>query len=76
MVDTNGVNTPMFNHCEMSKYGTDTLANILLYRSIVGALQYVTLTRHDIAYFSIKVVKLCEIPLKLIGVWSYEYLGT
>lgn len=57
MVDTNGVNTPMFNHYEMSKYGTDTLTNISLYRSIVGALRYVTLTRHDITYFSIKLVK-------------------
>lgn len=37
MVDANGVNTRMFIHCKLSKYGTDTILDPSLYRSKVGA---------------------------------------
>lgn len=50
MVGANGVNTPMFSSCKLSKYVTDVLSNPTNSMSIVCALQYVTLTRPDIAF--------------------------
>src|ERR1051325_5690794 len=38
MEDAHGVAAPMFSHCKPSKFGTDTMQDPLLYRSIVGAL--------------------------------------
>lgn len=48
MKGANGINTPMFNHCKLSKHGTYVIYDPTLYKSTVGALQYVTLTRSDI----------------------------
>lgn len=39
-----GVPTPMVNTCKLSKHGTNVLTGPLLYRLIVEALQYLTLT--------------------------------
>lgn len=45
MLDSKGISTPMMNNCKLSKHGTDTLPDPQPYHSVVGALQYVTLTR-------------------------------
>ena len=63
MDTTNGVGAPMLNHCKPSKYGTDFVEEPLLYRSIVGALQYVTLTTPDIAYSVNKAYQFMASPL-------------
>lgn len=53
----NGIATQMLSNLKLSKTGCDTLKDPHQYRSIVGALQYVTLTRPEIAY---SVNKLCQ----------------
>lgn len=42
--DANPINSPMVNNCKLSRFGTDSLSYPQLYRSIVGALQYATIT--------------------------------
>lgn len=50
MEGANGTNTSMFSQCKLSKHGTNVIPDPSYYRSIIGALQYVTLTQQDIAY--------------------------
>ncbi|PNX69458.1 putative copia-type protein, partial [Trifolium pratense] len=54
----------MVNTCRLSKFGTDTMQDASLYRSTVGALQYATLTRPDIAYSVNKVCQFMPHPLE------------
>ncbi|CAJ2673651.1 unnamed protein product [Trifolium pratense] len=63
MADAKGINTPMVSSLKLSKFGTDELPDPLEYRSIVGALQYVTLTRPDIAFCVNKVCQFLSRPL-------------
>lgn len=55
MIDCKGVATPMASTTKISKFGTDKLSDPNTYRSLVGALQYVTLTQLEIAYVVNKV---------------------
>lgn len=55
MTDANLINTPMVNSCKLSKYDTDSIFEPQLYRSVVVALQYVTITRPEIAFSANKV---------------------
>lgn len=56
------LSTPMVVGKQLSKYGNDDFDNVSMYRSIVGALQYVTLTRPDIAYAVNKVCQYMQCP--------------
>lgn len=56
--------SPMFSSCKLNKEGTDVMSNPQLYRSIVGALQYATLTRPEIAYSINKVCQFMANPLE------------
>lgn len=47
---------------KLSRYGTDTLQDPSHYRSIVGALQYLTLTRPEISYSANKVCQFMANP--------------
>ena len=58
-----GVTTPMFSHCKLNKHGSDTMQDPTLYRSTVGALQYVTLTRPEIAFSVNKACQFMASPL-------------
>ncbi|KAF7835545.1 retrovirus-related Pol polyprotein from transposon TNT 1-94 [Senna tora] len=49
--------TPMSAFTKLSSSGTSSMDNSSLYRSIVGALQYATITRPDITY---SVNKVCQ----------------
>ncbi|KAI5438411.1 hypothetical protein KIW84_024237 [Lathyrus oleraceus] len=57
MVNANGVPTPMPSTCKLSKHASEPFFDASLYRYIVGALQYVTLTRPDITF---SVNKVCQ----------------
>ncbi|GAU30708.1 hypothetical protein TSUD_39320 [Trifolium subterraneum] len=57
------IGSPMANSCRLSKFGTDIMQDASLYRSTVGALQYATLTRPDIAYSVNKVCQFMSHPL-------------
>jgi histone deacetylase 1/2 len=64
MEDSNPIGSPMVNSCRLSKFGTDSLLDPSLYRSVVGALQYATLTRPDIAFSVNKVCQFMAQPLE------------
>nr|KYP36829.1 Retrovirus-related Pol polyprotein from transposon TNT 1-94 [Cajanus cajan] len=56
MQDSKPVKTPLPPSCRMPTDSTENFDNPGLYRSVLGALQYATITRPDIAY---SVNKLC-----------------
>jgi histone deacetylase 1/2 len=58
------IGSPMVSSCRLSKFGTDTMSDPSLYRSTVGALQYATLTRPDIAFSVNKVCQFMAHPLE------------
>jgi histone deacetylase 1/2 len=64
MEDSNPIGSPMASNCRLSRAGSNTLNDPTLYRSIVGALQYVTLTRPDIAFSVNKVCQFMSRPLE------------
>ncbi|RVW22991.1 Retrovirus-related Pol polyprotein from transposon RE1 [Vitis vinifera] len=45
MNNANGINTPMISGQQLTTSGSGTVKDVQLYRSVVGALQYVTITR-------------------------------
>lgn len=53
------VSTPMTTGQIFFTDGSDQVKNVQLYRSIVGVLQYATITRPEITYSVIKYVNSC-----------------
>jgi histone deacetylase 1/2 len=64
MDNANPIGSPMASSCRLSKFGSDVLPDPTLYRSTVGALQYATLTRPDIAFSVNKVCQFMAQPLE------------
>lgn len=62
-----GVPTPMLSTCKLSKHGSSSFSDASLYRSVVGALQYVTLTRPDIAFSFNQACQFMASPLEAHG---------
>ncbi|XP_050908608.1 uncharacterized mitochondrial protein AtMg00810-like [Lathyrus oleraceus] len=54
----------MQSTCKLTKVGSPALADSYMYKSVVGALQYATFTRLDIAYSVNKVCQFMSHPLK------------
>ncbi|KAI5382563.1 hypothetical protein KIW84_070123 [Lathyrus oleraceus] len=50
MSTANGMPTPMISSSKLSKVGSHTLSDPTQFRSIVGALQYATLTRPELSF--------------------------
>ncbi|XP_060969448.1 uncharacterized mitochondrial protein AtMg00810-like [Cannabis sativa] len=63
MQNVNTQNTPMNSGLKLSNYGSEPVKDATLYRSIVGALQYATVTRPEIAYSISKVCQFMHQPL-------------
>ncbi|XP_019429706.1 PREDICTED: uncharacterized protein LOC109337236 [Lupinus angustifolius] len=60
--------TPMGTSCKLTKSGSEQFEDPTLYRSIVGAMQYATVTRPDLAF---SVNKVCQFMSKpLLQHWS------
>ncbi|KAI5407439.1 hypothetical protein KIW84_053630 [Lathyrus oleraceus] len=63
MWNANGTPTHMLINCKVSKHGTSLLLDPHLYRFIVGAMQYVYLTRLDIMFGMNKACQFMSSPL-------------
>ncbi|XP_028191519.1 uncharacterized protein LOC114377278 [Glycine soja] len=57
MAEAHSISSPMVSNCNLSKHSVDAFHDPFLYRSIVSALQYATLTRPE---FSFAVNKVCQ----------------
>ncbi|XP_062080773.1 uncharacterized mitochondrial protein AtMg00810-like [Humulus lupulus] len=64
MQEAKSQGTPMNAGLKLSTYGSDSVSDPSLYRSIVGALQYATVTRPEIAYSVNKVSQFMHNPLE------------
>jgi histone deacetylase 1/2 len=64
MIDSAPVNTPMQSTCKLSKTGSPALSDPFMYRSVVGALQYATITRPELSYSVNKVCQFMSHPLE------------
>ena len=56
--------TPMNSGLRLSSYGSDPVLDVTLYRSIVGGLQYATITRPEISFSVNKVAQFMQSPLQ------------
>lgn len=78
MMDSNPINSPMVSSCKLSRFGTNSISDPQMYRSVVEALQYVTLTRPEIAFSVNKVCQFMAHPLethwKAVKIWILRYL--
>nr|KYP59278.1 Retrovirus-related Pol polyprotein from transposon TNT 1-94 [Cajanus cajan] len=63
MAEAHGAPSPMFSNCKLSRSGTDFFHDPTLFRSVVGALQYATLTRPEISFAVNKVCQFMANPL-------------
>lgn len=64
MAEAQPISSPMVSSCKLSKMGSDLFSDPTLYRSVVGALQYATLTRPEISFSVNKVCQFMSQPLK------------
>ncbi|XP_020234533.1 uncharacterized protein LOC109814495 [Cajanus cajan] len=62
MVTTKPVKTPMTASLKLTNNDKDPCENPSLYRSIVGSLQYLTITRPEISFFVNKVCQFMQEP--------------
>lgn len=63
MAEANAISSPMVSSCKLSKQGSDYMPDPATYRSVVGALQYTTITRPEISYAVNKVCQYMSAPL-------------
>ncbi|GAU13081.1 hypothetical protein TSUD_173810 [Trifolium subterraneum] len=64
MVDCKPINTPMMSSCKLSKVGSAGMSDTTLYRSVVGSLQYATITRPEISFAVNKVCQFMSAPFE------------
>ena len=64
MAEAHSISSPMVSNCKLSKYGADLFQDSTLYNSVLGALQYATLTRPEISFVVNKVCKFMAKPLE------------
>ncbi|XP_020204384.1 uncharacterized protein LOC109789763 [Cajanus cajan] len=64
MENSNSITSPMVSGCKLSKSGSDKFLDVSLYRSVVGALQYATITRPEISFSVNKVCQFMSNPLE------------
>lgn len=64
VLEAKAIGTPMVANLKLSKHGNDLLDDPSFYRSIVGALQYATLTRPEICFSVNKACLFLAQPLE------------
>jgi len=63
MVEAHSISSPMVSNYKLSRHGADAFNDPTLYKSVVGALQYATLTRPEICFVVNKVCQFMVVPL-------------
>lgn len=63
MAEANPISSPMASTCKLSKVGSNVCEDVNLYRSIVSALQYATLTQLEVSFSVNKVCQFMSNPL-------------
>ena len=63
MAEAYSISSPMVSNCKLSRHDADLFHDPTLYRSVVGALQYATLTRPEICFAVNKVCQFMASPL-------------
>lgn len=64
MAEAKPISSPMVTNLRLSKNGDDLLSDPTMYRSVVGALQYPTITRPEISFAANKVCQFMSKPLE------------
>ena len=64
MLEAKPISSPMTSSCKLSKDGSDLLQDASFYRSVVGALQYVTITHLELSFVVNKVCQFMSAPLE------------
>lgn len=64
MSQANGIASPMASSTKLSKYGSNHVSDPTFFRSIVGGLEYATITRPEISYSVNKVCQFLFAPLE------------
>jgi histone deacetylase 1/2 len=64
MHEAKSMPTPMVGNLKLSKAGSDYLQDPTMYRSVVGALQYATITRPEISFSVNKACQFLSQPLE------------
>ena len=64
MAEAKPISSPMVTGCKLTKHGSDHFGEPTLYRSIVGALQYLTITRPEIGFSVNRVCQFMSQPLE------------
>lgn len=62
MTKANPISSPMFASTKISKFDSPSFDNPTLFRSVVGSLQYLSLTRTDISFAINKICQLMHDP--------------
>jgi hypothetical protein len=63
MHEANSISTPMSSSSKLSKTGSSPFSDPTFFRSVVGALQYATITRPELSYSVNKVCQFMANPL-------------
>ena len=63
MAEAHSISSPMVSNCKLSRHGADAFHDPTLYKSVVGAIQYATLTRPEISFVVNKVFQFMAAPL-------------
>jgi len=64
MLEAKPISSPMTSSFKLSKHGSDLLQDPSFYRSVVGALQYVTITHPELSFAINKVCQFMASPLE------------
>jgi len=64
MGNANSVASPMASSTKLSKFGSNHVPDPTFFRSIVGGLQYATITRPEISYSVNKVCQFLSAPIE------------
>jgi len=67
MDEANLISSPMVGGCKLTKSGYESFPDPTHYRSVVGALQYSTITRPEISFYVNKVCWYISDPTNSIG---------